>query len=332
MPTAEVRPASAGQDAIEATAGRLRGHFWTLLGLLGRQLRPPRGPAAAAWHVELDDRVTGRVELSGALHVPERARALVLMVHGLGGSAESLYLHGAAAGAASRGIASLRLSLRGADRSGADFYHAGLVADLEAALASPALARFERLYALGYSLGGHLVLRLACQPHDARLRAVAAVCAPLDLRATGAAIDATAGGLYRLYLLRHMRRMYRPVAERHAWLARPAEVARVRTLRQWDSLTVAPRFGFADADDYYRQESVGPLLDRMRKPALLVLSRHDPMVPASTVAGPLAAKPVGLEVRWVARGGHLAFPRHLDLGYAGAPGLERQVMAWLAER
>ncbi|MGE5233949.1 MAG: hypothetical protein ACM3OB_07545, partial [Acidobacteriota bacterium] len=139
-------------------------------------------------------------------------------------------------------------------------------------------------------------------------------------------------GLYRLYLLRHLRRMYGPVARRHVWLARPAEVARVRTLRQWDSLTVAPRFGFADADDYYRQASVGPLLDRMRKPGLLVLSRHDPMVPASTVAGPLAAAPAGLEVRWVARGGHLAFPRDLDLGCAGAPGLASQVMAWLAER
>src|SRR5688572_33453680 len=35
---------------------------------------------------------------------------------------------------------------------------------------------------------------------------------------------------------------------------------RARTLRELDRLTVVPRFGFADPEDYYRRASVGPLL------------------------------------------------------------------------
>ena len=52
-----------------------------------------------------------------------------------------------------------------ADGRGEDFYHAGLTVDLEAAIASPELARYQRILILGYSLGGHVVLRYAANPN-----------------------------------------------------------------------------------------------------------------------------------------------------------------------
>jgi hypothetical protein len=38
----------------------------------------------------------------------------------------------------------------------------------------------------------------------------------------------------------------------------------------------------------------------------------------------------GLDVRWVERGGHVGFPNDFHLGEAAPPGLESQVLAWLA--
>jgi predicted alpha/beta-fold hydrolase len=98
----------------------LKGHYWTLMPRLGRALRRSAAPPGIAWSTVLLDPTTGDVRLSGRLHVPLGAREAVVLVHGLGGSTESDYLRAAAAAAESAGIASLRLSLRGADRRGED--------------------------------------------------------------------------------------------------------------------------------------------------------------------------------------------------------------------
>jgi predicted alpha/beta-fold hydrolase len=308
----------------------ITGHLRTVLPRLGDALRPPPSPASAPWAVELqeDDR---RVRLSGSLGAVDGADSLVVIVHGLGGSADSPYARRAAAGAEALGMSSLRLNLRGSDRGGDDFYHAGLTADLHAALASPEAAGYGRIYLLGVSLGGHVTLRLLCEPHDPRVRAVAAVCSPLDLDACSAAIDRPQSAIYRYYVLHRLREIYAAVAARHP-VPTPVEALRsVRKLRTFDGLTVAPRWGFASAEDYYARASVGPLLPRIAKPALLVASQEDPMVPAETLHQSLRAAPAALDVRWV-RGGHVGRPERLDLGCRAPLGLAGQVLGWLRER
>ena len=58
----------------------------------------------------------------------------------------------------------MRFNMRGADRSGEDVYHAGTTEDLRAMLRSPALARFRRIHVIGFSLGGHILIRWATEP------------------------------------------------------------------------------------------------------------------------------------------------------------------------
>jgi predicted alpha/beta-fold hydrolase len=309
----------------------LHGHAWTLFPHLLGLLRPPVATPSVAWDARIDDPRMGPVRLTGRLHDTPGADAIAVVVHGLGGSADSAYAVRTAAAAARAGMAALRLNLRGADRGGDDFYHAGLTADLDAALASDALARYRRVFAIGFSLGGHVVLRWALEA-PARVRAVAAICAPLDLAASCAHIDAPINLGYRLHLLRGLFEIYRAVAARgRAVPTPPAIVRRIRTIRAWDALTVAPRFGFAGADDYYRRTSAGPALDRLEVPALYVGADGDPMVSARDVRGWLARASRALRACWY-RGGHVGYPAGVDLGLGGAPGVERQILRWLAER
>jgi hypothetical protein len=92
-----------------------------------------------------------------------------------------------------------------------------------------------------------------------------------------------------------------------------SEVARLRKIRDFDEWVVAPRHGFAGADDYYARASVAPRLADLRLPALLVNAAGDPMVRAQAVR-PFLEPPVALlEVRWMAAAGHVGFPRGLDL-------------------
>lgn len=296
-------------------------HLWTIAPRLRHSLRPVPCPEGCPWSLEITDPRLGPVLLSGVLRDVAQSEELLLVVHGLGGCADSHYARRAARAADAAGLSCLRINLRGSDRAGEDFYHAGLTADLHAALASPDLARFRRFYALGYSVGGHLALRLATEPADSRLAAVAAVCAPLDLALSAAAFDRPELWLYRRYVMNSLKQIYASVAARRPVPLPLAEAQRIRGLLEWDDRIVAPRHGFDGAADYYARQSVGPRLAGLRLPALLAAALGDPMVPAETMRPSLARAGGRLEVRWLSRGGHVGFPGGLDL--------EAQLFAWL---
>ena len=297
-----------------------RGHLWTIAPRLRHAVRPIPCPEARPWETVVEDPRIGPVRLSGLLREAPGADELVVLVHGLGGSTESHYMpRGAAAEAA--GLSCLRLNLRGSDRTGEDYYHAGLTADLHAALASPDLRRYRHLYVLGYSMGGHVSLRLATEPADPRLAAVATLCAPVDLARSQREIDTPALWLYRRYLLANLGTLYVAVAARRPVPFPVERLGEIGTFRDWDDRIVAPRYGFTGAADYYARASVAPHLGALRVPALLLNSEHDPMVPARSVRPALTGAFPLLTVTWLRGGGHVSFPRRM--------GIDAQALAWL---
>lgn len=300
----------------------LSGHLRTIAGsLVSGSRRGATLDGAKPWSGVVEDPDIGTVRLSGWFHDAGRDRTIVIL-HGLGGSAESYYALEAAAACVDAGCSALRLNLRGADNSGEDYYHAGLTADLHAALASLELASAESIGVLGISLGGHQALLAATDGGlDSRVRAVAAISAPLDLDSCCRQLDAPTRWPYRRYMLGRLCEVYAAVADRRAVPASVERVRKVRHFREFDRLVVAPRFGFDSAEDYYARASVGPRLGELAVPGLYVGRLDDPMVPRSAVEPWLDRLPaaVPLDVRWVRRGGHVAFSGSL----AG------QVAAWL---
>jgi predicted alpha/beta-fold hydrolase len=103
----------------------------------------------------------------------------------------------------------------------------------------------------------------------------------------------------------------------------------VRTLREWDAVTVVPRFGFTDVDDYYDTAGIAGRIDQIALPALMVHSPHDPMIPPSTVEPVLRRASDLFEARWVEGAGHVFFPGDVDLGLDAPTGLGPQVIKWL---
>lgn len=311
------------------------GHYWTIAPVLvhaaRHALRPRAEVGSAPWSASVPDAKFGRARLSGVLHEPPggAAEGLVIIVHGLGGDLGSHYTVTAARAAAAAGFASLRLNLRGAGGSGEAFYHAGFTDDIHAAIASPELARYERLYLVGYSLGGHLALRSATEPLDGRVRAVVAVCAPIDLHGGARAIDEPQRFAYRRFVLDALHAHYAAVARRHPLPIPADEARRIHKIREWDERIVAPWFGFDSADHYYAEAGVAPRLQGLALPALIVAAEHDPMIPGSTVRPTLDRLRAPVEVRWIDHGGHVGFPASAHLGLPGPPGLEPQIMAWL---
>lgn len=318
------------------------GHAWTLASFFARAVDKPHFLHSEVFTAPVHSDLGPEVELSGVLHdsTPESAPSgpLLVLIHGLGGSADSGYMLDVARSALKRGIPTLRLSLRGADLRGWDFYHAGLTADLVRVLEHPRLARYERIFVLGFSLGGHVTLRLAGTADlSPRVSAVAALCPPLDLEAVATAFDAHVPRIYRTHVLRGLKTMYGRFLS-HAEQQPNAAVARriqelklpdlpsaraIGRIRQWDDTIVARRHGYPNATEYYHAQRASTRLHETRVPSLIVTTRWDPMVlhptsdPTLKGAMPLIgtfpwsqARVRPGVVHWeLPSGGHVAWPK-----------------------
>ena len=305
-----------------------QGHFWTLGPFLRHNLLPPKVPDWQRWETSLRDGVVGTLELSGRLSEYGATDTIVVIVHGLGGSATSYYARQAALAAARLGIDSLRLNLRGADRSGADYYHAGLTDDLDAALRSPALSGYSNILLLGYSLGGNMMLRyLAAQP-DARVRAAAAVCSPIDLKPGARAIDRPRGVFYRRHVLNALKDIYRNVAANRSVPLPVGEANRIDSIEEWDERVISPRHGFSGAEDYWAKTSACHVLEDIETPTLFIATERDPMVPIDTVR-PWLHNASRLRRIVTERGGHVGFPQEVDLGLGSGGTVEDQILQWM---
>lgn len=304
-----------------------RGHWWTIAPNLRGRLQTQTLDDRPWSTLVADPRPGGPASqrLGGELGGPLAARDLYLLVHGLGGDANSPYMREAAAALQARGYATLRISMRGAGQSDPDFYHAGLAADLVTVLADPSLAAFERVFVMGFSLGGHVSIHLSfLAARDPRVAAIVAICAPLDLARNVDELDAPASWIYRRHILNGLAKIHTKV---HAdGVAKRSR--RFRTLREWDIETIIPRWGFASVEQYWRSQAAGPRLREAQIPILFLAAEHDPMVPAMTLQPHLERAGSAVDIRWIRRGGHVGFPRDIDLGLPGELGLFEQILTW----
>lgn len=310
-----------------------QGHFWTIAPTLLGAGDKDEAMGGRRWSTSLHDPDRGRVRLSGWLH-EQGSRTLVVLLHGLGGTSSVLYVRDAARVALARGHDCLRMAMRGAERDGEDIHHAGLTRDIHATLESVQLEGYERIVLIGFSLGGHLMLRATAEVElDPRVTTTIAVCSPLDLQTGSTTIDHPRATVYREYVLRALRQMYKPCARRGRAPSPWSEVRGVRTVRAWDERTVVPRFGFGSADAYYRAMSAANVLGELKRPCLYVGSSHDPMVTRASVEPSLRlARPGHMEVRWIEDGGHVYMPARVDLGMGGEETLISQALTWASRQ
>jgi predicted alpha/beta-fold hydrolase len=186
----------------------------------------------------------------------------------------------------SLGYPVVRLNLRGAGPSRAvsgGHYHAGRSGDLAAALkALPAGLADRGFVLIGYSLGGNLVLKFMGEgAHGLDVRVAASVSAPIDLAATSRRILEPRNRLYHAKILKTMKDETLAPGARLTDDERRA-IVEARTVYEFDDRFVAPRNGFASADDYYAENAALGFLGRIDRPTLVVHALNDPWIPTES--------------------------------------------------
>jgi hypothetical protein len=239
---------------------------------------------------------------------PTRA-PLVILIHGLSGCEESAYIQTSARHLLAQGYRVLRLNLRGAGPSRAScggHYHAGRSEDLRAALAV-LRERGESEYLLfAYSLGANMMLKALGEGEGlAGVRGAVAVSAPIDLAAASARFAKPRNAPYQRWLLHHMKREATGEGARLNEAERQA-IMEAKTVRAFDDRFVAPRHGFAGADDYYAKSSAAPYLRRIIIPTLVIHAADDPWIPAASYRCQDWSNPA-LGLLMPSSGGHVGF-------------------------
>jgi predicted alpha/beta-fold hydrolase len=223
--------------------------------------------------------------LLGLYNVPLHAslKPLVVVLHGLGGGAESFYVRNSAAAFLAAGFPTLRLFLRGAGPTRPlcrQHYHAGRSGDIEAALAAlPDVLRAHGVLLMGFSLGGNMLLKfLGERGADAGdVIGGVAVSAPIDLAACCRAIMRRRNELYHRYILNRMKRDTLPTPDLPARF-RDAALSS-RTVYEFDDRFVGPINGWSGAEEYYAVNSAARYLGGIRQPTLVIHAEDDPWIP-----------------------------------------------------
>ena len=239
----------------------------------------------------------------------------LLLIHGLEGSSESLYMRGTAQKAFRKGFNVVRMNMRNCgdtEHLSHTLYHSGMTGDIHSVLTDELAGRegLSEIYVDGFSMSGNMVLRLAADYGDEAPRALAGLCAvspSIDLSGCADRIERPASTVYRWSFLRSLRRRVRRKSRLHPELYDARGLWRVRTQRQFDERYTAPHGGFRDAADYYVRASSLPVIARIRVPTLIIHASDDPIIPSEPFSYPSIADNPNVLLVLTARGGHVGF-------------------------
>lgn len=283
-------------------------HIQTILPVLTKVNRPQ----LTRQRLELDD--GDFIDLDW-LGTPTRGQPIVILVHGLEGSADSHYIRRLLTMLADRHICAVvhhHRSCSGVTNRLARSYHSGDTQDLHTSLTMIA-AQYPNspISAVGYSLGGNVLTKYLGERREASLvNAGVIVSAPLQLGACATRLKSGFSKVYQSYLIKQLQQKVHDklsISSLNTQMpVTQAEVAQLTTFHLFDDKVTAPLHGFTGVEDYYQRASGFPYLRHITKPTLVIHAKDDPFMNDEVIpAHDDLAPAVTYELQ--ANGGHVGF-------------------------
>ena len=272
----------------------------------------------------------------GSPHLP---RPLLVLFHGLEGSSGSHYAQAFADWGMSNGCDIAVPHFRGCSGTlnlAPRAYHSGDHEEVH-----HLLTQFKQvveaqkrpgLLAAGVSLGGNALMRWAGEQGQSAQKivcAVASICSPLDLSASGKAIgEGFNRQVYTRMFLRTMKPKAMAKLKQYPGLFDAQKLLAAQDLYEFDDVFTAPLHGFKNTEDYWRRASALPHMTNIAVPALALNAQNDPFIPSSSL--PALEKVSANVTLWQpSHGGHVGFPKGAIPGHLKA--MPHAVGKWLLQ-
>jgi predicted alpha/beta-fold hydrolase len=245
---------------------------------------------------------------------------LIILLHGLTGSSQSIYIKGFQHILLKNNYRSVALNFRGCSgESNNSFrcYHSGETQDVDFLYQTLREREPDTPFAaIGFSLGGNVLLKwLGEKQHDVNLFAAIAVSVPLVLSVCASKLDKGFSKFYRTNLLRELKTYistkYQHLQSKNlsndaAKIERLGDLSKIRSFWEYDERVVAKLHGFKNAHDYYARSSSRQFLKSISVPTLIIQALDDPFMTAEVIPAPSELSPF-VELEITAAGGHVGF-------------------------
>jgi predicted alpha/beta-fold hydrolase len=280
--------------------------------LIARVLRPADGPRFERERIETSDGDFLDVDWGPD---PAPDAPVVLVLHGLEGSSRRRYVRNVCRALLGHGVRPVAMNLRGCSgepNRSLRFYHSGETSDPRTVI-DVIRARHpgRKVGAMGFSLGGNIVLKMLGEREDGGvglLDAAVAMSVPYDLAAGCQLLERTRmGRVYSEYFLRSLRAKVALKRDRLADVLDLEAVDAARTIREFDEHVTAPLNGFAGASHYYEACSSAGFLAGVGVSTLLLHARDDPFLPPDAIPERVVRSNPRLVWRLQESGGHVGF-------------------------
>ncbi|WP_394753842.1 hydrolase [Crenothrix sp.] len=288
-------------------------HLQTIYGALLRQT-----PAIKA--IRRERLITPDHDFIDIDWVGEGNRPLIILIHGLSGSAKSCYIVGLQHALFQQGFRTVAINFRGCSGESnrtARCYHSGETEDIHFLYQTlrerePSTA----IGAVGFSLGGNVLLKwLGEQGDKLTLFAAVAVSIPLVLSVCATKLDKGFSRFYCAYLLRELKNYVRKKQRHLEQIGQAGEADKIKHLGNLSNITsfwhyddrvVAPLHGFKNVDDYYQRSSSRQFLKSITLPTLIIQSADDPFM-TQAVLPDVNELSISIDLEITQRGGHVGF-------------------------
>ena len=245
----------------------------------------------------------------------EDARPIIVLFHGLAGSVRSPYAFRMMEALDAKGFNSVVMHFRGCFKESntlARAYHSGDTGDAKAFLAY--LVRQypgRKIGAIGYSLGGNMLLKLQGELGDTSpLFAAVSVSAPVRLAETADFMNRGLSRFYQKLLVDDLKKSLLQKFGQHDYAKliglEKEDVSKIKSFWEYDDRYTAPVHGFKGAAEYYEKSSAYAYIFQITKETLIIHAQDDPFMPPSVLPQKSALPPkVSMEVS--RHGGHVGF-------------------------
>ena len=242
---------------------------------------------------------------------PESGAPILVILHGLEGSSESTYARMLLKAAADHGWRAAVLHFRDCG----DYrnrlprrYHAGETGDIRYFLESLRSGGHDGpMVAAGFSLGGNVLLKYLGECGvTTPLDAAVAVCVPLSLHDSAAALSNGFSKVYQYHLVKRMKKAIQRKFDQYTAAFDWHRTMAARTFAEFDDAVTAPLHGFAGKDEYYDKCSSIGFLPDIRIPTLVINALDDPFMTPAAIPSP-ASLPESVQIEVSSHGGHIGF-------------------------
>lgn len=252
---------------------------------------------------------------------PDRTKQpTTILVHGLEGCSESHYMHGIASKAYRAGFNVVRMNQRtcgGTEHLTPTLYNSGLSQDYRAIVDELAgKDGLDRIWFVGYSMGGNLVLKATGELEGAQpaLVGTIAVCPNIDPTQCVEALERPRNWIYHRHFLMRLKARLRRKAALAPGRWDLSGLDRISRISMFDDRYTARDGGYRDGADYYDRAGARHVLGAITAPTTIITAQDDPFIPYPMFAIPAIQRNPSIRLIAPRHGGHCGFFQPLRNG------------------